>query len=178
MQLTRLNRTRLRIPPCGLIVASAVAVMHLGCSSVPQSTRATALRGDRPALLYSMYSADGPLLHLLILKPRDTTPGYNGSSFSIGLMESSETITWNQDGSEHEFRFTYQHYGDHPLRIGNLLWSTMPHNVFVVSLDESWTPSVRPLNIRGSEHLGVLAEIQKALPDDSDIRSLHLPPDS
>jgi hypothetical protein len=125
-----------------------------------------------------MFSAEGPLFHLLILQPPDTAPGYNGSSSSIGLLETSETITWNHDGSQHQFRFTYQHYGDHPLGIGNLLWSTLPHNVFVISLDESWSPSARPLNIRGSGHMEVLAEIQKALPDDGDIRSLHVEPDS
>jgi hypothetical protein len=173
-------------------VVTALAVLSSSCGGlcldscrsgvgIPNGSGGAAITGG-PALLYALYGTDGTqagqqvaLFHALVLKPEGTGPGYSGGSYTWECARATETFVWEQgpDSPRLELRYDGATKG---LTIGGHTWSTGSANVFVISLNAGWHPTVRPLPLlmKGPSGPEVLKRIQETLPSDEAIRQLRV----
>jgi hypothetical protein len=142
---------------------------------LPNSSSTASIAGARPGVLCTLSSdGEGGLLHVLVLQPSDSRFGTNGGNFTMTYTQASERIMWDLGATRRSLTFTF-HGLTEAFEIEGESWSTAKGNMFVVSLDEDWRPSVQPLALKsnGTDRRQVLAEFQKALPGDLEIASLH-----
>ncbi len=136
-----------------------------------------------PALLYSMYGdektssgyRDVVLFNALILKPDASGPGASGGGLSWECCRATETFTWTPDPKGPVLTLNYDGVKKE-LEVAGQTWPARAANTFIVSVDEQWRPTVRPLSVLINEQGGadVLMRIQALLPDGDPIRSLRV----
>jgi hypothetical protein len=154
---------------------TAIMVLALGCAPLPNGSTDASLSGVRPGLLCTLIDDGvGGVVHILVLQPAGSGIGSNGGVFELGLMSVTERMIWTQGGKEHDLAFTYRGFR-RTLEVNGTSWSLGDANTFVIRLDEQWQATVEavPLKTLEVNSEQVLEQIQRALPDDSEIRSLQ-----
>lgn len=152
--------------------------VQLLISGIPIGSGAVGLKGG-PAVLYTMYGTERTargdervaLLNALILQPEGSGQ-YSGGSLSLDCARASETLRWNQQSAVLELRYDGAR---RRMMIGDEGWPTSSANTFIVDLDDTWQPTVRPLPIliESLVHAETLRQITAALPGDARIRRLR-----
>jgi hypothetical protein len=137
--------------------------------------RASLLRSERVALL-----------HLVVLEPKVAICGETFDYQGEGLT-ASETfgwILWDKEnelptGSKATFDVTYDGAKDRVF-VGPRSYDLSQGNLFVVRLDEEWSPSVLQVEAVVSKRMSleqVLQEFKRALPHHADVRKAALSED-